>query len=132
MPAASHLIRLIFLSGKAPLNEAVLNHFVDSAPDLPLFVVAEFRPDRGHWIPWHVKRGYRQNKAAIEAALAGHSIQTAAIVLASGTQLAAMRAVALTLAPARLIAYDEDLNVLHWKDLPAWLLRRARPGPGTE
>ncbi|MGD1070651.1 MAG: glycosyltransferase [Bryobacteraceae bacterium] len=132
MPSAPDLIKLVFLSGKAPLNQAVLNHFAQVSPDAPLYIVSEFKPDRAHWIPWHVKRGFRQNKAAIEAALHGRRIQIAAVVLASGTELATMRAVALTLFPARLIAYDENLNVLYWKDLPAWLLRRARPGPGTQ
>ena len=132
MPAAPDLIKLVFLSGKAPLNEAVLNHFAGRLPELPLYVVAEFKPDRGVWIPWHVKRGFRRNKEAIEAVLDGRRIQSVAIVLESGTGLARMRTVAVALAPARLIAYDEDLNVLRWRDLPAWLLRRAKPGPGTE
>ena len=132
MPAAPDLIKLLFLSGKAPLNEAVLNHFAGRLPELPLYVVAEFKPDRGQWIPWHVKRGFRRNKEAIDAVLNGRRIQSAAIVLESGTGLARMRTVAVALAPARLIAYDEDLNILRWRDLPAWLLRRARPGPGTQ
>jgi hypothetical protein len=83
VPAAPDLIKLVFLSGKAPLNEAVLNDFAERMPELPLYVVAEFKPDRGVWIPWHVKRGFRRNKEAIEAALNGKRIQCAAIVLAS-------------------------------------------------
>ena len=124
-------IKLAFASGTAELNRALLDRFAALHPELPLWVVAEFEPHRGEWIPWHVLRSLAQNKAAIRAALGANQIAAAALVLAPGTALAKMRIAALTLAPRVLTVYDENLNLLHAGDLPGHLLRRMKPGPGT-
>jgi GT2 family glycosyltransferase/glycosyltransferase involved in cell wall biosynthesis len=128
MPPAADLIKLAFASGTAELNRGMLDHFASNPPDLPLVVVAEFAPHRGEWIPYHVPRSVKENTAAIRAAVAGRGIGAAAMVLAPGTALAKMRIIALTMAPASLIAYDERLRILRLADLPGYFLSQVKPG----
>ncbi len=115
-------VKVAFASGTAELNRALLDRFAVVEPDLPLFVVAEFEPQVGTWIPYHVHRPMSRNRAAIRAALGGQDIRRAAMVLASGTALGPMRIIAATLAPGSLITYDEELNP---GALPAQLLRQT-------
>ena len=103
-------VLLAFASGTADLNRAMLDRFAAVDPQLPLYVVAEFEPHCGIWIPYHVPRRMSQNRAAIRATLGGAKIAHAALVLVDGTALAPMRLLAASLAPATLVAYDAALN----------------------
>ena len=71
-----------------------------SEPGLPLYVVSEFAPERGLWIPYHVQRPFRENLASISAALRGRRIERADLVLAPDVPLGKMRIIAALLAPA--------------------------------
>ena len=116
---------MLFASGTPELNRAAIEHFSGREPDLPLFVVSEFAPHKGAWIPWHVLRPLNANRAAIEAALAGKTITAAALLLASGTGYARMRAAALTITQGRIVAYDEELRLLEWQDAPRHIARQV-------
>jgi GT2 family glycosyltransferase/glycosyltransferase involved in cell wall biosynthesis len=67
-------------------------------PELPLYVVSEFQPAAGEWIPYHVFRTLRENLSACRAALRGKRIAQSAMVLSAGAPLGRMRAMALWLA----------------------------------
>ncbi len=114
MPASTHLtpVALAFASGKAEQNRILIDRFAAEHVHLPLYVVAEFQPHRGEWIPWHVLRGARENVAGIKAALAGCEIDSAVMALAHGTAYGPMRGAALRMAGSRLVAYDEDFHVV--------------------
>jgi len=85
-------------------------------PGVPLYVVSEFTPHRGEWIPWHVLRPLPENKASILASIAGHEIVEASVAFAAGTALGPMRKTAITIAPATLRFYG----------FGAWALDSAR------
>jgi GT2 family glycosyltransferase/glycosyltransferase involved in cell wall biosynthesis len=110
MPPHSDLIRVVFASGPADLNRAVIERVAAMDPPLPLFVVGEFEPHRGEWIPWHVLRGTRENMASMQAALGARRIRTAAVVLATGTRYGKLRLLAWKLAPGAVVGYDESLR----------------------
>ncbi|HZL56510.1 MAG TPA: glycosyltransferase family 2 protein, partial [Bryobacteraceae bacterium] len=123
-------IRLAFASGTADLNRAMIEHLGN---ELPLYVVAEFEPHRGTWIPWHVLRSVAENRASILAAVAGHEIAASAMVFAEGTALGKMRVAALTIAPRRMSFYNlraylsGSLTSAVWKPVGRWARRLANP-----
>jgi GT2 family glycosyltransferase/glycosyltransferase involved in cell wall biosynthesis len=113
VPPAADLspIRVVFASGIAELNQAMLAHFAALRPELPLYVVAEFQPETGEWIPWHVHRAFDQNLAYVNAALAGMRIEQAAVAFDRRSALGDLRRAAQMLAPAALTAYDEEMRM---------------------
>ena len=132
MPAISHLspVRVVFASGNAELNRAMLAHFAALEPGIPLCVVAEFEPDfpgtnPGEWIAWHVQRTPQQNLNFVRAALAGRSIASAAVAYDRRSGLSGLRDAARLLAPGILTAYDEDMRVTPPRGMRRFLLRRA-------
>src|ERR1700722_10818565 len=95
----------------------MLDRFEATHPRLPLYVVSEFEPHRGQWIPWHVLRSLGENREAIRAVIEGHQIAASAVVFADGTAFAKMRVSALTIAPQHLALYN----------FPAYLAGSFRP-----
>ncbi|MDQ1468960.1 MAG: hypothetical protein QOJ99_440 [Bryobacterales bacterium] len=132
MSSASHLtpVALAFASGTAPQNRAMLERFAAAHPSLPLYVVSEFQPQCGHWIPWHVLRSPGENVAAIRAALDGRTVQAAAVAVAQGTAYGNMRLAAARLRGGRFAVYDEDMKSLSPAAVPLWFLRNAAPVAG--
>jgi GT2 family glycosyltransferase/glycosyltransferase involved in cell wall biosynthesis len=112
VPAVADLkpVRVLFASGTADLNRAMLEQFAQVRPDLALCVVSEFEPGNGEWIPWHVHRSFDQNLAYVRTALAGRRIETAAVAYDNRSALGDLRKAARILAPGFLIAYDEEMR----------------------
>jgi GT2 family glycosyltransferase/glycosyltransferase involved in cell wall biosynthesis len=113
VPPAADLspVRVVFASGIAELNQTMAAHFAVLRPELPLYVVAEFKPEAGEWIPWHVHRTFDQNLAYVKAALAGRRIEQAAAAFDRRSALGDLRRAAQVLAPAVLTAYDEEMRM---------------------
>ncbi len=135
MPSVSDLnpVRVLFASGTAELNRAMLEQFALVRPDLPLFVVSEFEPvfppgQHGEWIAWHVHRPPDQNIAHVKAALTGKRIECAAAGYDERSALGNLRRAARLLASDVLMAYDEDLRVAQPGELRGFLVRRAFRG----
>lgn len=126
MPPVSHLrpVRVLFASGTAELNHAMLAHFAPLHTRLPLYVVAEFQPAQGEWIPWHVHRTLHQNLAYVKTALASARIEAAAVAFDRRSALGDLQKAAQMLAPSVLTAYDEDMRVALPGSLNTFLLRR--------
>ncbi len=99
MPPDADLIKVVFASGPDHLNRELIDRIASSEPVLPLYVVSEFAPERGLWIPYHVQRSFRENLASIAAALRGRRIERADLVLAPNVPLGKMRVIAALLAP---------------------------------
>lgn len=118
-------IRIAFASGPAHLNREMLDRVAVLRPELPLFVVAEFEPHRGQWIPYHVLRGFRENLTSIRSAVENKRIETAAILLPPRVPLSKMRLIAITIAGSALAVYDENLQVVSGPGWVKYLLRRA-------
>jgi GT2 family glycosyltransferase/glycosyltransferase involved in cell wall biosynthesis len=131
VPPDAHLIRVVFASGPAAVNRELIERVAATQPELPLLVVAEFEPHRGQWIPWHPMRGFRENLAAVRAAIRDSRIEAAAMVLAPDVPLVKMRLAAITVAGSALVAYGEDLQVVRGLSWGKYLLRRAKDKAGS-
>jgi GT2 family glycosyltransferase/glycosyltransferase involved in cell wall biosynthesis len=118
-------VRVVFASGTAELNRTMLRHFERERPDLPLVVVAEFEPDTGEWIPWHVHRTFDQNLTLVNAALAGRRIESAAMAFDRRSASGDLRKAARAMAPKVLTAYDEEMATAGPAELRGFLLRRG-------
>ncbi len=115
---AAHLtgaIRVLFASASEAAIALALERMRGIFPELPLVVVAEFPPPEGQWIPYHVKRSWRENYAHIRSRLRSAKIRIAAVILEPRTPHRGMRWVAFALAPFRYLAFYEqgDHFMLH-------------------
>jgi len=142
VPPSSDLIQAAFASGGAEVNRALVERMAAARPDVPLVVVAEFEPAQGEWIPWHVKRSYESNLAALRAALGSRKIVSVGMILASGIPHHDLRRAARQLAPQCLTTFDEHLrevsagayrlrriaNALTSPRARKWLRRIVHPG----
>jgi GT2 family glycosyltransferase/glycosyltransferase involved in cell wall biosynthesis len=131
----SDLIKVVFASGPADLNRALIDRIAVAHPELPLYVVGEFEPQPGkfsEWIPYHVLRGFRENLAAVRAAIGNKQIRLAAMVLSPAVPTGKMRLIAYLVAARALTVYDENLQAVtgaaRWGKL---LLKRARAAAGS-
>jgi len=118
-------IKIAFASGSDDLNRALIAQMRGIFPELPLWVVSDFPPDDKdlRWIPWHTNRTLGENLARARAAIHGHSIRLAGVMLVPNVPFRRMRLMALLLAPARFLAFNENLNnfMLRPGSLPAIL-----------
>jgi len=103
-------VKVAFASGSEELNRKLIERFGEIAPELPLYVVSEFPPDRGHWIPYHVLRSFWENLARLRAHLRHCEVRYAAILLDPDMPMFRMRLMSLLLFPFRTLIYNEDLN----------------------
>jgi GT2 family glycosyltransferase/glycosyltransferase involved in cell wall biosynthesis len=122
-------IKVVFASGPAELNRALIDRIGDLQPALPLYVVGEFAPHRGEWIPYHVLRPFNENLVLVRAAIGDKRIRTAAMVLAPGVApLRNLRLIARRVARRTLIAFDEDLRPV---GSARYALRRVKKAVGS-
>ena len=123
----SELVKVAFASGTRELNPQLVDRLADIYPELPLYVVSEFAPHRGTWIPYHPYRTWRDNKDACRAALAGKKLRLAAVILVPNMPYRRMRLLALLLSVRGFLAYNENLDsfMLRPRSLPG-ILRHFR------
>lgn len=124
-------IKVAFATGSNTLNLQLIQRLKALFPELPLAVVAEFPPPEGRWIPYHPLQGFWENYQRCRAAFRGRRIRLAGVVLIPNVPYRRLRLIALLLAPAGFIAYNENLD--HWMLRPrcvplmlrhlAWRLR---------
>lgn len=99
-----------FASGSEDLIPEFVARFRAIAPELPLYVVSEFAPPEGIWIPYALGRTYEQNRARIADALAGRQVAYAAILLQPRQPFWPMRWIGFRTAPRRLLCFNENLD----------------------
>ncbi len=127
------LIRIVFTSGPEHLNRALVDRVAALDPEIPLCVVGEFAPEPGksaEWIPWHVRRSFKENLAALRTAIGGKHVRLAATILAPGSPYGKMQLAAWMVARNVLTVYDEDLRVVSGAGWGRLLLRRASARAG--
>jgi GT2 family glycosyltransferase/glycosyltransferase involved in cell wall biosynthesis len=127
-PVSSRDIMVVFASGPARLNRTLIDRIADLDPALPLYVVGEFAPHRGEWIPYHVLWPLAENLSSVRAAIGDKRIRRAAMLLAPGIPLGNMRRIARRIARRTLIAFDEDLRPI---GMARYALRRAKENVGS-
>jgi glycosyltransferase involved in cell wall biosynthesis/GT2 family glycosyltransferase len=120
-----------FASGHPALITSFLQQFVkDIACSHPLYVVSEFLPPFGAWIPWHPRRTFTDNLALLRSELRGKKIRAAAVLLQPKAPYRRMRLLGLLVARHRVLVYNENLHhfTLHprsWPTIGRHLLWRA-------
>ncbi len=112
-------IKVAFATGTESLNRELIARLKALFPELPLAVVSEFPPPEGRWVPYHPLQGFWENYRRCRAAFRGRRIRLAGVILVPGVPYRRLRLIALLLAPAGFIAYNENLD--HWMLRPRCL-----------
>jgi glycosyltransferase involved in cell wall biosynthesis len=114
-------IKVAFASGTGDLNARLIARMRGVFPDLPLYVVSDFRPVEKdvHWVRY--QGSFLENWARCRSAFRGKSIRLAGVLLVPNVPFRRMRLLALTLAPLYFLAVNENLNdfMLRPGSLPA-------------
>jgi glycosyltransferase involved in cell wall biosynthesis len=114
-------IKVAFASGSDDLNARLIAHMRELFPELPLYVVSDFRPADNdlHWVRY--QGGMLENWARCRSAFRGKSIRLAGVLLVPNVPFRRMRLLALMLAPLYFLAVNENLNdfMLRPGSLPA-------------
>ena len=108
--SAPERIVVAFASGSEDLIETLLDNLEAVAPGLPLYVVAEFAPPRGKWIPWCLGRTLKQNRERVADALRYKQIVWTALLLQPRMPYWPMRLAALLASPRRVLCFNENLD----------------------
>ncbi|MEK7408172.1 MAG: glycosyltransferase, partial [Acidobacteriota bacterium] len=113
-------VKVAFATGDDSLNRQLIDRLKALYPELPLYVVSEFPPAEGPWIPYHPLRGFRENLARCRAPLRGKRIRLAGVLLQPNVPYRRLRLIALLLSPLGFIAYNENLDhfMLRPRSLP--------------
>ncbi|MDZ4799297.1 MAG: glycosyltransferase [Bryobacteraceae bacterium] len=127
----SRPVKVAFASCAPDRVDAFVLKFSQIAPEAELFVVSEFPPPAGRWIPYRIGRSWDDNVARIESALQGRPIAYSAIVLEPKSTYARLRWMSWRFAPFRTLFYNHNLDhyMLRPRGLPAlarhvwWRLR---------
>ncbi len=140
----SDRINLAFASGSHALNPEFLERVRQLYPDLPLYVVSEFPPVVGTWIPYDVLRSLEENRDRCRAAIAGKSIQHCSVLMDRKVPHRKLRFLAFLVAPPhRATLFDEQWNryrlfpgtggsvIQFWaRRLRNWVRFQSNPGGG--
>jgi GT2 family glycosyltransferase/glycosyltransferase involved in cell wall biosynthesis len=108
-PGNTDRIAIVFASGSERLNRELIDRVAAQHPELPLFVVGEFEPHQGQWIPYHVFRRFNENLAAIRAAIGTRRIAFADLVFDPAIPHRKMRLAAAIVAPWTVIGWGKYL-----------------------
>ena len=103
-------IKVAFASGTEQLNARLIERMDALFPELPLYVVSEFPPDRGVWVPYHPNRGFGENYARCRATFRGKLVRLAGALLVPRRPYHRMRLIALLTSPAGFVAFNENLD----------------------
>ena len=114
-------IKVAFASGTDDLNARLIARMREVFPDLPFYVVSDFRPadDDVQWVRY--QGSCLENWARCRRAFRGKSIRLAGVLLVPNVPFRRMRLLALILAPLYFLAVNENLNdfMLRPGSLPA-------------
>jgi O-antigen biosynthesis protein len=124
-------VKIAFASCSRDHIPAFLQRFDAIAPEAELWVVSEFQPPRGHWIPYRMDCSGSQNLAALRASLGNRGIRYAAVSLEPNSPYAPMRLMALRVIPLRTLFYNENLDHVmlrpqSWRSILRYGVRKVR------
>lgn len=114
-------VKVLFASGSQQANTLVLERMQGIFPDLPLFVVSEFPPASGEWIPFHILRTPAENRELIEWKLRGKTIRLGAVILEPRIPHRPLRKLGLSLSGWNTMIFNETGShfMLRPRSLPA-------------
>ena len=119
---SSSSVKLVFATCARAAMPALVETMLHVGPDLPLYVVSEFPPPTGHWIPYHPLRSPADNAARLARQLDGLEVKLAGIYLDPDVPYWPLRRLALQGTPWRSwVFFSKDLNhfMLRPRSLPA-------------
>ncbi|MCC6585178.1 MAG: glycosyltransferase [Bryobacterales bacterium] len=111
------LVKVAVASGSEDLIPTLVEKMQAIAPEMPLYVVSEFKVDGAHWIPYHLGRTLQQNLALVRSALKGKRIAYSAVILQPRMPYWQMRLLGFRLGGLKTIFFNEQLD--HWMLRPA-------------
>jgi hypothetical protein len=118
-------IKVLFASGSPTAIALILERIQTIMPELPLVIVSEFAPSTEgvEWIPYHVKRSWRENRELVRAKLGSRRIRIAAVILEPKTPHWPMRLAGFMMAPLYFLAFNEtgEHFMLRPRSLPSML-----------
>jgi GT2 family glycosyltransferase/glycosyltransferase involved in cell wall biosynthesis len=137
-------VKVAFVSGPKELMPALIARMQDLAPGLPLYVVSEFRPPAGRWIPYHPNWSMAENLALCHARLAGKQVKFSAVILEPRMPYWRMRWIGFRISPRGFLLFNENLDHfmprprcagailghVRWR-VKSFLVRQLRPGGAT-
>jgi GT2 family glycosyltransferase/glycosyltransferase involved in cell wall biosynthesis len=100
-------VKILFASGTDAVVAQTIERLKPILPDVPLVVVSEFPTSEGEWIPYHIRRSWRENYDLVRRRLRGRAIRISAVILEPRTPYWRMRALALALAPLQFLAFND-------------------------
>jgi GT2 family glycosyltransferase/glycosyltransferase involved in cell wall biosynthesis len=106
----SRPVKVAFASCKPDLTEAFVRRFAELAPEFELYVVSEFPPPAGRWIPYRVGRSYEDNVRRCASALRGCTVRLGGLVLQPGAPYGRLRLLALRFARHRTLVFNPNLD----------------------
>ena len=102
---------MLFATASDQVIALALKQFQTIFPELPLVMVSEFPPPEGNppkeWIRYYIRRSWSENRDLIRFRLRGRRVRLAAIILEPRTPHRLMRLLGVSLAPLRIIAFNE-------------------------
>ncbi|MFN0166489.1 MAG: glycosyltransferase [Bryobacteraceae bacterium] len=113
-------IKVVVASGSEELTPRLIERVRAIYPELPLYVVAEFPPPEGNWIPYHIQRGFRENLARARVMLEGKSVRISAVLFEPKQPYGRMRLLGFLLSPIYFAAFNHNLDhfMLRPRSLP--------------
>ena len=117
-------VLVAFASGSEDLIPTLIERLKELEPQLPLYVVSEFAPPEGRWIPYHPARSLGENYARVRAALRGRRVRFSGIILQPRMPYWRLRLIGLLISPAGFIAYNENLDHFMLRPRSAWTIAR--------
>lgn len=106
-PGLTQPVKVLFASASDPVVALALERFRAIFPELPLVVISEFPATEGEWIPYHIRRTWRENRDLIRSRLGARPIRLAAVILEPRIPHWRLRALGLALAPLRVLVFNE-------------------------
>jgi GT2 family glycosyltransferase len=109
--SSTNSVKVLFASGSDDLIPRAIETMREIMPELPLVIVSEFQPSGAReWIPFHIRRSLKENLALVRARLRGREVRLSAVILEPKTPYAKLRLMGFLIAPARLLALNENLD----------------------
>jgi glycosyltransferase involved in cell wall biosynthesis len=103
-------VKVLFASASRELSARAIGEMRALFPDVPLLVVSEFEHPGIDWIPYNYRRSVAENLALVRERVGGREVRLSAVVLDPKAPYAKLRWIGFLLAPARFLAFNENLN----------------------
>ena len=100
-------VKVLFASASDPVVALTIERFRGIFPEVPLVVVSEFPVSDAEWIPYHIRRTWKENRDLIRARLAGRRVRLAAVILEPRIPHWRLRALGFATAPLHFLAFNE-------------------------